>query len=332
MLANGISIDQYLGQKIAAGASAPPFRSIVAGTHYSGSGTSNLSYAGPRMPLNKTWRASDLFDSLFKGAAAPDAMSDVRARRKSILDGALKDGNALLSKLGTQDRARLQSHLDALREVEQRLGKTTACNSAAFKPGTTEDSTVMLPAMHAEMFDVLTLAFSCDLTRAASYVMRLEGSTGGISTYNWLGIGPAGVDSRTEDFNSPDHSLDHHVLSHNDSQPDARAQLIKISTWYVEQVALFADRLKALPEGAGTVFDHSVVLFGSAIGQGNHTLEDIPYFLLGNAGGALRSGRYLQYQHASNNDLLVSILNAMGVPDTTFGDSRYCTGPLPGLI
>ncbi len=327
MLANGVSIDQYLGQKIAENAAgAPPFRSLVLGTHPSASGTATISFAGARMPLPKTLTAKQLFAQLFAGTTGAD-LARVRARRKSMLDGALRDGQALWERLGATDRQRLQAHLDALREVEQRLERATQCQPGNLSPGETDDLTAKLPAMTSEMFDVLALAVSCDLSRVATYVPRTEGATGGLNTYGWLGFGPLGVDSNPDET-----SKDHHSMSHYDLTPDNRADLIKVSTWYVEQAAALADRLEAIPEGNGTALDHSVILFGSAIGQGNHTLKDIPYFLLGGGAGHFRMGRYLKYESAPNNNLLVSLLNAMGVADTTFGAPKFCTGPLAGLV
>ena len=129
----------------------------------------------------------------------------------------------------------------------------------------------------------------------------------------------------------------HHDLSHRpDSEPAALAKLTKINTWYAQQLATLITRLKAMPDGAGgSVFDDTLILWANELAKGNtHGRQNAGYVLAGNAGGALRTGRVLNYegQGLPHNNLLVSILNAMGVPDTTFGKTDWCTGPLTGLL
>jgi Protein of unknown function (DUF1552) len=327
MLAGGPSLDQVLGKVIAEQPlNRPPFRSLVLGTHGSTSGTAVISYGGPAAPIEKTLTAKALFEQLFGNSAAADAAKK-RSRQRSVLDGASRDAQALRQRLGASDRQRIDQHLTSIREIEQRLSAGMTCNPNAVKAGETNDLTARLPEMVTEMFDVLTLAISCDLTRAITYQLRTEGETGGFHTYGWLGVGPLAHDSRPEN-----QSKDHHHMSHNDTLPSNKEDLGKVGGWYASQLANLIERLKALPEGSGTAFDNTAILLGSAIGQGNHTLEDIPYIIAGSCGGSLRTGQYLQLKNVPNNNLLVSLMNAMGVPGNTFGDPEFCTGPLPGLL
>jgi hypothetical protein len=128
----------------------------------------------------------------------------------------------------------------------------------------------------------------------------------------------------------------HHDLSHrSDEDADAVAKLTRINTWYASQLAGLIDRLKAIPEGDGTVFDNTLILWANELAKGNtHSRVGAGYVLAGRAAGALRTGRFLDYtgQSIPHNNLLVSLLNLMDVPDKSFGKTDWCTGPLAGLI
>ena len=127
-----------------------------------------------------------------------------------------------------------------------------------------------------------------------------------------------------------------HVNRVCDTERDAVASLTKINTWYAQQFAALIARLKATPDAAGgTLFDGTLLLWCNELAKGNtHSRSGAPYVLAGSAGGALQTGRYLSYdgQGLPHNNLLVSILNAMGLPDTKFGKPEWCTGPLTGLL
>jgi hypothetical protein len=126
----------------------------------------------------------------------------------------------------------------------------------------------------------------------------------------------------------------HHELSHAPHDDiAARDKLIAIQQWYSRQLVSFMDRLAAIPEGDGTVLDHTLILCVNELSDGFfHTHQNMPFMLAGGASGALKMGRYVTYADKPHNDLLVSVCNAMGLPDTTFGDPSACTGPLPGLL
>jgi hypothetical protein len=129
----------------------------------------------------------------------------------------------------------------------------------------------------------------------------------------------------------------HHDLSHRgDADTDAVTKLTAINNWYAAQLDTLLTKLAAVPDANGTtLLDNTVVLWSNELAKGNtHSRQDEPYVLGGRAGGALRTGRYLNYegQGLPHNNLLVSLLNAMGLPDTTFGKPDWCTGPLTGLL
>jgi hypothetical protein len=171
-----------------------------------------------------------------------------------------------------------------------------------------------MPSVLANHLDLLAAAFACDLTRVAS----LQISTGqNRIRYPW-------VNSLGEG----------HSLSHaGPSNADARAELVARERWHTEALARFLGRLEDIPEGDGTALDNTLVLWGTDVSVGNtHTLTNLPYLMLGSASGYFRTGRFLQYQGASNSDLLVSVLNAMGVEAQSFGHPDFATGPLSGLV
>jgi len=173
------------------------------------------------------------------------------------------------------------------------------------------------PAVGGIQLDLMAMALACDITRVASMQWSRSVSS---TRFTWLNVAQG-----------------HHDLSHRpDTDPGAVSDLTKINTWYAQQLAGLIDRLKATPDGAGgTMFDGTLVLWCNELAKGNtHGRVGAPYVLAGSAGGALRTGRFLRYdgQGLPHNNLLVSILNAMGVPDTTFGKPDWCTGPLAGLL
>jgi hypothetical protein len=163
---------------------------------------------------------------------------------------------------------------------------------------------------------ISTLAFACDLTRVASFEISTALNR---IRYPW-------VDSLGEG----------HALSHSGaSDADAKAQLLSRQNWHSSLIARLFDRLAIVGEGEGSVLDSTLLFWGNEVSMGTtHTHDNMP-FLVAGGGWAFRTGRYVQYTDTTKNlhgDLLISILNAMGVPDTTFGDARYCTGPLSGLV
>jgi hypothetical protein len=180
------------------------------------------------------------------------------------------------------------------------------------------------PAIGKLQTDLLVMALACDLTRVAT--LQWSASTNN-KPYPFLsydagdGAGPQPIVG------------DEHVMGHQpDTDVTAWNKLRVIRRWYMEQFAYLLGKLDEIPEGEGTMLDNTVVVLASEIAQGNtHSHTDAPFLLAGSAGGYFQTGRYLTYDAQPHNNLLVSLLNAMGVPATTFGDPNYCTGALSGL-
>ena len=160
------------------------------------------------------------------------------------------------------------------------------------------------------MADLLVLAFQADLTRVATFVFANDGSN---RSYREIGV-PEG----------------HHDLSHHGNDPTRQARIKAINRFHVEQYAYLLGRLKAIPEGAGTLLDHSMIVYGSGISDGNaHTHHDLPILVAGRGNGTIRPGRHVRLAPETPlANLHLALLGRMGVPVASFGDS---SGPLPLL-
>jgi hypothetical protein len=173
-----------------------------------------------------------------------------------------------------------------------------------------------MPQVVDLQLELLAQAFACDLTRVAS--LQLNVNENNHTRFSWL-------------FSDDRH---HHEMSHTgSSDTDSQGKLAEVYRWYAEQVATLADRLAAIPEGDGTVLDNTLIVWGTEIGIGNnHRTDWMPFVLVGGAGGALETGRYLTYEGDAHNRLLVSVAQMMGLEDVeTYGSTDGGRGPLARL-
>jgi len=204
-----------------------------------------------------------------------------------------------------------------VRDIERRLDVLTTAGAACMVPAQPavtdpegEDSMAAVARLQA---DLLVMALACDLTRVGS----LQHSSG----------------ANNIRFPFLQSYEDDHQLSHSgNNDTTSQNEWIHAPDWYASQFAHLLQRLKSIPEGSGTMLDNTLILWVSDIAVGNtHSHKNMPFILAGRAGGLLRTGRYVRYQDKWHNDLLLAILQAMGVPRATFGDPAFCTGPLAGL-
>jgi hypothetical protein len=319
--AGGPSIDQVVADAIGQDTA---FRSIEFGVRalldLQRQVTSRMCYRGPFevLPPENDPRAA--FDAFFVQLGAdPSEIAKIRAQRHSVLDRVKDDFDKLNAKLGGTDKVKLEQHLQALREVEQSLdaegGPLAGCATPG-QPGELDpNANDNYPMIGQLQMDLLAMALTCDITRVSS--LQWSTAQSGVR-FSWLG-----------------HESNHHSLSHEaDNDPNARAQLVQINHWYAQQFAYLLGKLRAQPEGEGTLLDNTIVLWVNEQGNGDtHSKDEIPYVIAGNRAGALNTGRWLQFQTASHNDLYLSILHALGQTQiTTFGNPELVTGPLPGLL
>lgn len=318
--AGGISVDQEIAQQIGA---QTRFRSIELGVQLNRRNSAvndRISHLGLYQPVPPQGNPYDAFKRLFAQPVGDSAAIErLHAQRRTVLDAVMRDYADLNRTLPPEDRARMDAHLTRVRELETRLGRDLGAGAACRKPDqgapvvlTSPDSA---PAIGRLQMDLLVTALACDLSRVGSLQWASPVTS---NSHPWLGI--------TEG---------HHDLSHAaDSDLVARDKLTKINRWYAEQLAYLIAQMKAIREEGGTLMDNATILWCSELGKGNnHSLIDAPFVLAGNAGGAFRMGRLLKYNGTvPHNNLLLSLMHAMGLQATTFGNPRYCTGPLAGLV
>jgi hypothetical protein len=225
--------------------------------------------------------------------------------------------------VGSEDRIKLEAHLTAMRDVEQRLVTPTASGDCAAPSMSAYDLTQddQYEATGRLQMDLAAAALACDQTRVLSLQWSYSESE---HLFQFLTINGAQIDGN------------HHGISHDFAGSGVNYDAYnRIQTWYQEQLAYFLGKLASYPEGDGTLLDHTIVLWATEIGESTeHALTTMPYVLAGGASGRIRTGRLIDYGTAQkdNNQLLVSIAHAMGLTDvTSFGDAAGATGPLPDL-
>ena len=274
------------------------------------------------LPPDQMREPRAVFDLLFPAGSGGDntAAQQRLAQKKSILDGALAQANRLNTKLGTSDRQLLAQYFDGIREVERRISSTSTpsmCGAGTARPGTG----LSFPDQNRLMLDLMVLAFSCDQTRIAAFMMDSEFNS---TVHAHLGIANAG----------------HHEVSHFAENPGVNAPAFrKIQTFYAERFAYFVSKLKATPDSAGgTLLDNSVVVFGSGVtmraggSTSVHSMSNIPVLLAGKAGGALNPGRLVRLTQGTrlSNFIRTTMVAAgyTGADVDTFGDNN---GTITGL-
>ena len=315
----GASFDHVVADHIQGPA---PFHSIQLGVQVGGGSGSGwgISAAGPSatLPTEQDPRVS--FERLFAEAAAGGdtaAIDRMRHERRSVIDYVRSRLRTMESRIASEERYKMQAHLEAIRSIETRLDGTASTGGACMPPDvpTGLDATDIAngPEVARLQLDIITAAFACDLTRVASLTWG-----NGLGNDGLKGFIPDG---------------DYHKQA-TQSRPAWKACWTDIFGNYF---GAFINRLAEIPEGDGTVLDNTLVVF---VGPHNHGTENVPFFIAGNAGG-LQTGRRLVFGEKDGrawrngaflNDVWVSILHLMGMTDReTFGDPEYCTGPLSEL-
>lgn len=266
----------------------------------------NLSWSSPTTPLPSEAHPRIVFERLFgEGGSAAERRAALR-KRASLLDWINEDIARLQRQLGPADRAKVGEYLDTVREVERRIQKAEA--DVADHPLPDLDRPLGVPASYAEharlMFDLQVLAMQGDITRVCTFQLARETSN---RTYPEIGV-----------------SDPHHPLSHHGNDPDKIARMAKINAFHVSLFAYYLERLRATPEGSGTLLDHSLLLYGSGIGNPNvHDHTNLPILVAGGAAGGMRGGRHIRYdQPTPLANLHLTLLDKVGVQLDQFGDSN----------
>jgi hypothetical protein len=315
---DGPSVDQVIAMSVGA---ATRFPSLELGVN-SGSNAPNnrMIYAGPRQPVQPETSPQRAFSRLFTGftgGANRDPVADrARLEKKSVLDLVTGQLARVRGSVGAADQQKLDAHAAAIREIETRLGTTGPVVSCAKPTAPASTMASDVPGLVTGQLDVLAAALACNLTTVASLQLKVGDNDN--NPYPWLGVTDG-----------------HHPLSHSgDGDTVARDKLTKIYTWYADRLAYFLGNLDAIPEGNGSLLDNTLVVWSTEVGKGNtHSFSKLPVVLAGGLGGAVTTGRYLQYNNVPHNRLLVALCHAMGLAQVQkFGSTDQGTGSLDGFI
>jgi hypothetical protein len=318
----GVSIDQVIGAAVGRATRLPSLEVGCEGgkpggtcdNGYSCAYQTNLSWRTASSPMPKETDPRIVFERLFGDRVRPESDA-ARARRererRSVLDFVAEDARHLRDGLGGADRRKLDEYLTSIREVERRLQQSQPAVSIGrerlVRPAGAPESF----EKHARLLsDLVALAFQADLTRVVTFVLGNDGSN---RSYREVGV--------TEG---------HHDVSHHGNDPARHEKLRRINRLHVGQLAYLMGRLKAVPQGAGTLLDHCLIVYGSGISDGDrHNHEDLPVLLAGGGGRMHKGGRHVRCPGGTPLcNLYLALLDAMGVPAARFGDS---TGRLRGL-
>jgi hypothetical protein len=262
-----------------------------------------LSWSSPTTPLPAEANPRLVFERMFgEGGTRAEVAARNRTNR-SILDWVLDEIKLLQRSVGSADRVKVGEYLDTVREVERRIQLAehqTETSVALERP-------VGIPENweeHAKlMFDLQLLAFQADITRVFTFQIARELNT---RSYPQVGVTEA-----------------HHALSHHQGDPKKLADLAKVNTYHVGLFAYFLSKLAATPDGDGSLLDHSILLYGSGMGDGNlHDHQNLPLVLAGGGLGSLKGGHHIKFPEATPMaNLLLGLLDRIGVPMERFGDS-----------
>jgi hypothetical protein len=272
-----------------------------------------LSWSNATTPLPSVGQPRAIFERLFGDSDSTDPalrLAQIREDR-SLLDAVIEATARLMTKLGPRDRAQLTQYLDSIRDVERRIqiaeGQSSrdlpAMNRPAGIPATFDEYARL-------MFDLQVLAFQTNLTRVSTFMMGRESSN---RAFPEIGVPDA-----------------HHALSHHRGDADKIAKVIQIDLYHSKLFAYFLEKMQAIPDGEGSLLDSTMIVYGSAISDGNeHSYNDLPILLFGNGAGQIKQGRHLRFpKDTPMSNLYLTILDNFGIPLEKFGDSTGKLEPL----
>lgn len=309
----GITADQIAAKQIGRGTQLPSLEMSMdlletvgqCDNGYACAYQNNLSWSSPQTPLPAEAHPRLIFESLFGEGGTSAEREASRQRRASLLDWVKDDMASLKRELGGNDRSKMSDYLDAVRDVEKRI--QLAESAAKDNPTPDFERPVGVPASYLDharlMFDLQVLAFQGDITRVSTFQLARETSN---RTYPEVGV-----------------TDPHHPLSHHGNNPKKIEKMAKINQFHVSLFAEFLQKLAATEDGLGSLLDHSLLLYGSGMGNPNlHDHTDLPIVVAGGAAGGMKGGRHLRYENPTPlANLHLSLLDKVGVTLDNFGDS-----------
>ncbi|MGC4014364.1 MAG: DUF1552 domain-containing protein [Luteolibacter sp.] len=307
----GISVDQLAAHELGhltrlpslELSTDPPRAAGECDSGYSCAYQFNLSWRSENIPAPAERDPRLVFEKLF---GSGDEKQDARRRayEKSVLDFVLEDAKRLQGRLDHEDRGKMDQYFSAVRDVETRISR-----AEQFRKEVPEEKRPNgVPETYRDhirlMYELMVIAFQTDSTRIASFLLAHDGSN---RTFPEIGIPDA-----------------HHGLSHHRGDPETLRRIGEIDRYYVEQFAWFLEKMKSIPEGDGTLLDHSMIVYGGGIADGNrHNHDDLPVLLAGHGNGTLKQGRLIEAPKGTPmTNLYLSMLDRMGVKAARLGDSE----------
>ena len=314
-----VSIDQLLARHFAAETQVASLELSMDRPNNAGACTGNLScvythtlsWRSPTQPLPTEWNPRTVFETLFGDSGSTDrAAREARLQQhKSLLDSVADKLATLRRELGPRDQTKVEEFTEAIRDVERRIQKAEEQRDLELPSLAQPQGAPPVFEDHLElMFDLQVLAMQSDLTRVISFMISKEQSA---RPYPQIGVPEA-----------------HHPLSHHNNVPELVAHMSKINRYHIELFSQYLAKLRATPDGDGSLLDHMTILYGSGISNSTrHAGDNLPLMLVGGGAGRLPSGRHLVYEdEPSMANLLVTLMDKMGVPVESHGGS---TGVLP---
>jgi hypothetical protein len=307
----GITVDQIAAQKIGQDTPLPSLEltieepSLNCGDGLSCSYRDTISWQGPHAPLPMQNNPQVVFERLFGDGNTAEQRKMRRSQSISLLDSVVGEATALQRRLPAADRSRLDQYLTDVREIERRVQKAGQQLSDDLPVPAAPTGVPRDVEEHIKlMYDLQVLAWQAEITRVSTFLMCKELSG---ATYPKSGIRDA-----------------FHTLSHHSNVKDNIERFSVLNTYHVGLFAYFLEKLRATPDGDGTLLDHSMVLYGSGMSDGNqHNHTDLPIVVAGGASGRLKGGRHLRHpKNTPMANLLVAMLDTLGIETDKFGDSN----------
>jgi hypothetical protein len=308
----GVTIDQMAAQAIGQDTPIPSLE--VATEEQGGEGSCDrnygcsygktISFRTPSTPLPMEHNPRKLFQQLFGQGDNAEERAALGRENQSVLDLVRHDAADLSKTLGPRDQALLDDYLSTVREIERRVQKVAHRDLKGLQ---LPDAPAGIPTQFDEhmklMFDMMALALQANLTRVMTFMMAAEVSN---QPYTFIGISDA-----------------FHPLSHHSNNAQKLDRLAKVQAFNTRMFAGFVKKLAEMPNGEGTMLDQSVILFGSNMSNSNlHDHFPLPTALLGGGCGKLKGNQHLRYpDHTPIANLHVALLNRMGIPTKSLGDS-----------
>jgi len=310
----GISVDQILAQEMGKHTQLASLELAIESAETAGACdvgfacayTNTISWRGPATPLPTENNPRVVFERLFGDSGSTDA----KARRsriaqdRSVLDSVIQEASKLQGTLGQGDRVKLVEYLDAIRDVERRIQRAEEQSGRELP---LVDHPAGVPASFDDhvklMVDLQVLAYQADLTRVITFMLGREFS--GV-TYPQIGVPDA-----------------HHPITHHQQEPEKIVKVAKINAYHVTKFAYLLERMRATPDGDGTLLDHSMLVYGTGMGECNaHDPKNIPLLLAGGGSGQLKGGKHIRYpKETPLANLHLTLLDRLGVPLDRIGDS-----------